>query len=281
MVTAGVYLIARTHGLFLMAPEILHLVGIVGAITLVLSGFAAMVQTDIKRVLAYSTMSQIGYMFLALGVQAWDAAIFHLMTHAFFKALLFLSSGSVILACHHEQNIFKMGGLRKTMPLVYLCFLVGGAALSALPVITAGFYSKDAILWGALAHGNYNLELAGMVGAFLTSIYTFRMIFIVFHGPEQIKAQPSFAASGIGVVIHLYRRPDHAASERRIADHRRWGKRQNHAGNRLRASGGAGHTDCRRVVPRPAASGEIHLRQRAGPIVDTVVVQCLGIRLAI
>jgi len=114
MVTAGVYLIARTHGLFLMTPEILHLVGIVGAVTLVLAGFAALVQTDIKRVLAYSTMSQIGYMFLALGVQAWDAAIFHLMTHAFFKALLFLSSGSVILACHHEQNIFKMGGLRKS-----------------------------------------------------------------------------------------------------------------------------------------------------------------------
>ncbi|MGU7802709.1 proton-conducting transporter transmembrane domain-containing protein, partial [Escherichia coli] len=94
---------------------------------------------DIKRVLAYSTMSQIGYMFLALGVQAWDAAIFHLMTHAFFKALLFLSSGSVILACHHEQNIFKMGGLRKSIPLVYVCFLVGGAALAALPLITAGF----------------------------------------------------------------------------------------------------------------------------------------------
>ncbi|SQB28832.1 NADH dehydrogenase subunit L [Citrobacter koseri] len=108
-------------------------VGIVGAITLVLAGFAALVQTDIKRVLAYSTMSQIGYMFLALGVQAWDAAIFHLMTHAFFKALLFLASGSVILACHHEQNIFKMGGLRKSIPLVYLCFLGGwrGAVGSA------------------------------------------------------------------------------------------------------------------------------------------------------
>ncbi len=126
MVTAGVYLIARTHGLFLMTPEVLHLVGIVGAVTLVLAGFAALVQTDIKRVLAYSTMSQIGYMFLALGVQAWDAAIFHLMTHAFFKALLFLSSGSVILACHHEQNIFKMGGLRKSIPLVYVCFPGGG-----------------------------------------------------------------------------------------------------------------------------------------------------------
>ncbi|GAA0494093.1 MULTISPECIES: NADH-quinone oxidoreductase subunit L [Tatumella] len=188
MVTAGVYLIARTHGLFLLTPDVLHLVGIIGAITLVLAGFAALVQTDIKRVLAYSTMSQIGYMFVALGVQAWDAAIFHLMTHAFFKALLFLSSGSVILACHHEQNIFKMGGLRKSLPLVYACFLVGGAALSALPVITAGFYSKDEILYGAMSSGHNALLAAGLAGAFLTSLYTFRMIFIVFHGEEKIKA---------------------------------------------------------------------------------------------
>ncbi|KAA0661810.1 NADH-quinone oxidoreductase subunit L, partial [Escherichia coli] len=156
--------------------------------TLLLAGFAALVQTDIKRVLAYSTMSQIGYMFLALGVQAWDAAIFHLMTHAFFKALLFLASGSVILACHHEQNIFKMGGLRKSIPLVYLCFLVGGAALSALPLVTAGFFSKDEILAGAMANGHINLMVAGLVGAFMTSLYTFRMIFIVFHGKEQIHA---------------------------------------------------------------------------------------------
>ncbi|WP_416260498.1 NADH-quinone oxidoreductase subunit L [Gibbsiella quercinecans] len=198
MVTAGVYLIARTHGLFLMAPEVLHLVGIVGAVTLLLAGFAALVQTDIKRVLAYSTMSQIGYMFLALGVQAWDAAIFHLMTHAFFKALLFLSSGSVILACHHEQNIFKMGGLRKSIPLVYVCFLVGGAALSALPLITAGFFSKDEILAGAMANGHINLMLAGLIGAFMTSLYTFRMIFIVFHGEEKIKAH-----AGRGITHHL------------------------------------------------------------------------------
>ncbi|CDL86867.1 NADH-quinone oxidoreductase subunit L [Xenorhabdus cabanillasii] len=188
MVTAGVYLIARSHVLFLMAPDILHLVGIIGAVTLLLAGFAALVQTDIKRVLAYSTMSQIGYMFLALGVQAWDAAIFHLMTHAFFKALLFLASGSVILACHHEQNIFKMGGLSKRIPFVYLCFLVGGSALSALPLLTAGFYSKDEILWGALANGHMNLMLAGLIGALMTSLYTFRMIFIVFHGEENTKA---------------------------------------------------------------------------------------------
>ncbi|KAB0663556.1 NADH-quinone oxidoreductase subunit L [Aeromonas veronii] len=198
MVTAGVYLIARTHGLFLLAPEILHLVGLVGAITLVLAGFAALVQTDIKRILAYSTMSQIGYMFLALGVGAWQGAIFHLMTHAFFKALLFLSAGAVIVATHHEQNIFKMGGLRKSLPLVYACFLVGGSALAALPLVTSGFYSKDAILWQVEASGQSALLWAGLAGAFLTSLYTFRLIFIAFHGKEQTKAH-----AGHGLAHHL------------------------------------------------------------------------------
>ncbi|MEO4046709.1 NADH-quinone oxidoreductase subunit L [Pseudomonas sp. CAU 1711] len=188
MVTAGVYLIARTHGLFLLTPDILELVGIVGGVTLVLAGFAALVQTDIKRILAYSTMSQIGYMFLALGVQAWDAAIFHLMTHAFFKALLFLASGAVINACHHEQNIFKMGGLWKKLPLAYASFIVGGAALAALPLLTAGFYSKDEILWEAFASGHSGLLYAGLAGAFLTSIYTFRLIFIAFHGEAKTEA---------------------------------------------------------------------------------------------
>ena len=188
MVTAGVYLIARTHGLFLLTPEILELGGIVGGVTLVLAGFAALVQTDIKRILADSTMSQIGYMFLALGVQAWDAAIFHLMTHAFFKALLFLASASVIHACHHEQNIFKMGGLWKKLPLAYASFVVGGAALAALPLVTAGFYSKDEILWEAFASGHSELLYAGLAGAFLTSIYTFRLIFIAFHGEQKTEA---------------------------------------------------------------------------------------------
>ncbi|MGP3789857.1 NADH-quinone oxidoreductase subunit L [Pseudomonas sp. B392_1p] len=194
MVTAGVYLIARTHGIFLLAPEVLELVGIVGGVTLVLAGFAALVQTDIKRILAYSTMSQIGYMFLALGVGAWDAAIFHLMTHAFFKALLFLASGSVINACHHEQNIFKMGGLWKKLPLAYASFIVGGSALAALPLITAGFYSKDEILWEAFASGHGGLLYAGLAGAFLTSLYTFRLIFIAFHGDAKTDAH---AGSGL------------------------------------------------------------------------------------
>ncbi|PVZ19425.1 MULTISPECIES: NADH-quinone oxidoreductase subunit L [unclassified Pseudomonas] len=206
MVTAGVYLIARTHGLFELAPQVLHLVGIVGAVTLVLAGFAALVQTDIKRILAYSTMSQIGYMFLALGVGAWSGAIFHLMTHAFFKALLFLASGAVIVACHHEQNIFKMGGLWKKLPLAYASFIVGGAALAALPILTAGFYSKDEILWEAFASGHTYLLYAGLVGAFMTSIYTFRLIFIAFHGEAKTEAHAGHGISHwlpLGVLIVL------------------------------------------------------------------------------
>jgi len=206
MVTAGVYLIARTHGLFLLAPDVLHLVGVVGAVTLVLAGFSALVQTDIKRILAYSTMSQIGYMFLALGVGAWQASVFHLMTHAFFKALLFLSAGAVIIACHHEQNIFKMGGLYKKIPFVYACFLVGGGALAAFPFLTVGFYSKDAILLQAYASGNTDLFWAGLVGALFTSIYTFRLIYIVFHGKENGHAHAIHGVSywlPLGVLLVL------------------------------------------------------------------------------
>lgn len=206
MVTAGVYLIARCHGLFSLTPTTLELVGIAGAVTLLLAGFAALVQTDIKRILAYSTMSQIGYMFLALGVGAWSGAIFHLMTHAFFKALLFLASGAVILACHHEQNIFKMGGLRRPLPLAYACFLVGGSALAALPFITAGFYSKDEILWEAFASGHRTLLLVGLIGAFLTSLYTFRLIFIAFHGEAKTEVHAGHGVSHwlpLGVLLVL------------------------------------------------------------------------------
>ena len=145
MVTAGVYLVARMHDLYLLSPEAQFAVALVGLATLFIASFTALTQRDIKRILAYSTMSQIGYMFLALGVGAWSAAIFHLMTHAFFKALLFLSAGSVILALHHEQDIFRMGGLWKRLPVPFWCMVVGSAALAALP-LTSGFYSKDIIL---------------------------------------------------------------------------------------------------------------------------------------
>nr|WP_289056646.1 NADH-quinone oxidoreductase subunit L [uncultured Psychrobacter sp.] len=189
MVTAGVYLIARLHPLFELTPGILlYWVGGVGALTLVVAGFCALAQTDIKRILAYSTMSQIGYMFLALGVGAWQGAIFHLMTHAFFKALLFLASGAVILAVHHEQDIFKMGGLRKKIPLVFWCYIIGGGALAAIPWVTVGFYSKEAILWETYATGHLVLFYMGVFGAFLTAIYTFRMIWIVFFGEEKTHA---------------------------------------------------------------------------------------------
>jgi NADH-quinone oxidoreductase subunit L len=181
MVTAGVYLIARTHVLFELAPFALQCVGWIGGLTLLLAGFTALTQSDIKKILAYSTMSQIGYMFLALGAGAWQPAIFHLMTHAFFKALLFLSAGSVILALHHEQDIFKMGGLRKQIPLTFWCFLIGSLALVAFPG-TSGFFSKDEILFQAYANGHTDLYLMGLLGAFLTGIYTFRLIFIAFFG---------------------------------------------------------------------------------------------------
>ncbi|UYG07893.1 NADH-quinone oxidoreductase subunit L [Halomonas sp. M4R1S46] len=202
MVTAGVYLIARLHGLFVLAPAVLLLVGVIGGLTLLMAGFAALAQTDIKRVLAYSTMSQIGYMFLALGVGAFEAAIFHLMTHAFFKALLFLSAGAVIVNCHHEQDMRRLGGLWRRLPLAYAGFLVGGAALAALPLVSAGFYSKDEILWQALAAGRGGLLLAGLLGALLTSLYTLRLIVLTFHGEARSDAARQ-ARPGRGLVHGL------------------------------------------------------------------------------
>ncbi|SPX85827.1 NADH-quinone oxidoreductase subunit L [Moraxella ovis] len=216
MVTAGVYLIARMHPVFMLTPDVLlYVVGGVGALSMLVAGFCALAQTDIKRVLAYSTMSQLGYMFIALGVGAWQVAIFHLMTHAFFKALLFLASGAVIISTHHEQNIFKMGGLRKKIPLVFWSFVVGGGALVALPFVTVGFYSKEAILWETYATGHMSLFWAGVFGAFLTSIYTFRLIYLVFFGQEKTHGEKlsgiSYAlplavllvlSTGLGALIH-------------------------------------------------------------------------------
>jgi len=192
MVTAGVYLIARTHILFSLAPVVQAAIAIIGAVTLLIAGFSALAQHDLKRILAYSTISQIGYMFLALGVGAWSAAVFHFMIHAFFKALLFLGAGIVIMVLDEEHDIFKMGGLRKKMPVVFYTFLIGSASLSALPLITAGFYSKDQILWYSFSSqtGNIILWLAGITGALLTALYSFRMIFITFYG--EAKTQPTF-----------------------------------------------------------------------------------------
>ena len=194
MVTAGVYLIARTHDLFMLSPTALHTVAVVGGMTLIVAAFTAMTQNDIKRILAYSTISQIGYMFLALGVGAWASSVFHLMTHAFFKALLFLGAGAVIFSLHHEHNILKMGGLRTRLPVAFWSFMIGSAALAALP-LTSGFYSKDAILLSAY-HSSWNGPLlwgVGLLGALLTSIYSFRLVFLVFFG--EIKTEPEAPAN--------------------------------------------------------------------------------------
>jgi len=195
MVTAGVYLIARMHILFTLAPQVRIAVAVVGATTLLLAGISALAQSDIKRALAYSTMSQIGYMFVALGVGAWTAAIFHFMVHAFFKALLFLSAGIVIDALHHERDMLRMGGLRHQLPLAFWCILIGAASLSALPLISAGFYSKDLILWESLASANGSAWLwaAGMAGALCTSAYAFRMVFLIFYGKAQSEASHRIA----------------------------------------------------------------------------------------
>ncbi|MEI4259861.1 MAG: NADH-quinone oxidoreductase subunit L [Candidatus Dasytiphilus stammeri] len=189
MVTAGIYLIVRTKILFVLNSDILNLVGIIGAVTLLFAGCTALVQSDLKRLLAYSTMSQLGYMFLALGAQAWEAAIFHLVTHAFFKALLFLTAGAIILACNNEQNILKMGGLRTSIPFLYICFLVGGLSLASLPLCTSGFFSKEKIFLSLLYHGNIKLLIIALLGSLITSIYTCRMIFLIFYGPQKIKVR--------------------------------------------------------------------------------------------
>lgn len=183
MVTAGVYLLARTHVLFELAPAVLHTAAVLGAITLLVAGLVALVQTDIKRVIAYSTMSQIGYMFVAVGLGAYGAGMFHLMTHAFFKALLFMAAGVLIHALSDEQDIRKMRGLAKSMPWTFRAFLIGTLALVGAPPF-AGFFSKDLVLAHALAEGVIGpiLWVVGLVGAFLTALYAFRLLFIVFFG---------------------------------------------------------------------------------------------------
>ena len=183
MVTAGIYLIARLHFLYALSPAALSLVACVGAGTALFAATIALVQTDIKKVLAYSTVSQLGYMFLGLGVGAYGAAVFHLMTHAFFKALLFLGAGSVIHGMSDEQDIGKMGGLRTTMPTTYWTFAVGCLAIAGLPLLS-GFFSKDLILEEAYAapHGSAILWLLGTLGAGLTALYMFRLLFVTFWG---------------------------------------------------------------------------------------------------
>ena len=190
MVTAGVYLIARMHPLFEQAPAAADVGAIVGCATLLIAATIGLVVTDLKRVIAYSTMSQIGYMVMAVSSSAYTAGLFHLMTHAFFKALLFMAAGSLISAMAGNQNLDDMGGFRKAMPFTFGCFIVGGLALSGVPPFS-GFFSKDEILSYVAARDDWHVVLAvlGFVGAFLTAVYTFRMIFRAFWGEPVKEAQ--------------------------------------------------------------------------------------------
>jgi len=193
MVTAGVYLIARMHPLFELAPTAADVGAVIGCLTLLIAGTIALAATDLKRVIAYSTMSQIGYMIMAVSAGAYAAGLFHLMTHAFFKALLFMAAGSVIAAMAGQQNLDKMGGFKRAMPFTYGCMVIGGLALAGIPPFS-GFFSKDEILLLIGDRGGWYwiLYVAGYLGAFLTGIYTFRMIFRAFWGepvPEALELE--------------------------------------------------------------------------------------------
>ena len=185
MVTAGVYMVARCHVLYLLSPAALQVVAIVGVLTALFAASIGLVQNDIKRVLAYSTISQLGYMFLGCGVGAFASGIFHLMTHAFFKALLFLGAGSVIHALSGEQDLWKMGGLKSHLPKTHLTFLIATLAIAGVFPF-AGFFSKDEILFQAWLRGGPVLWCAGVIGAFMTAFYMFRLYFLTFHGPSRV-----------------------------------------------------------------------------------------------
>jgi NADH-quinone oxidoreductase subunit L len=193
MVTAGVYMIGRNAALFSHAPLTLTIVAVVGTATALMAGTIGLVQNDIKRVLAYSTVSQLGYMFLAMGVGAYASGIFHLYTHAFFKALLFLGSGAVIHALAGEQDLRRMGGLKRELPITYWTFLIGALAIAGVPLLS-GFFSKDEILFHTFASGHTLLWIVGLLTSLLTAIYMFRLVFLAFHGPSH--SAPGTVAPG-------------------------------------------------------------------------------------
>ncbi|MDD3890371.1 MAG: NADH-quinone oxidoreductase subunit L [Syntrophomonadaceae bacterium] len=203
MVAAGVYLVARAFFIFSAVPQAMTVIAVIGGFTALFAATIALTQNDIKRILAYSTLSQLGYMMMAMGIGAMTAGMFHLMTHAFFKSLLFLGAGSVIVAMHEEQDIWKMGGLYKKMPITTWTFIIGALALSGIPPLS-GFWSKDEILLGALASGHIGLYIIGAFVAFLTALYMFRLIFVAFFGSNKAgaeKAQENSAVMTVPLII--------------------------------------------------------------------------------
>ena len=217
MVTAGVYMIGRNALLFSHAPQTLTIVAIVGVATALMAGTIGLVQNDIKRVLAYSTVSQLGYMFLAMGVGAYGAGIFHLYTHAFFKALLFLGSGAVIHALGGEQDLRRMGGLKKDLPITYWTFLIGSLAIAGVPGL-AGFFSKDEILFRTFAGGHTLLWAVGLLTSLLTAIYMFRLVFLAFHGPSSLAAAPQAVEHPAGDHSAPHQAPQHPAPGTHLHD---------------------------------------------------------------
>ena len=218
MVTAGIFMVARMSPLFELSESALSFVLFIGATTAFFTGLIGMVQNDIKRVVAYSTLSQLGYMTVALGVSAYSAAVYHLMTHAFFKALLFLGAGSVIIALHHEQDMRRMGGLRKYMPVTFITMWIGTLALTGMPFFS-GFYSKDSIIEAAAHHahqsvGYFNIAwygyLAVLLGVFVTSFYSFRLLYLTFHGRERFRDAPIHEAHA---EVHEQVEPGHGEAE--------------------------------------------------------------------
>jgi len=209
MVTAGIFMVARMSPLFEMSTTALNFILVIGATTAFWTGLIGMVQNDIKRVVAYSTLSQLGYMTVALGVSAYSAAVFHLMTHAFFKALLFLGAGSVIIGMHHEQDMRKMGGLRKYMPITHLTMWIGTLALVGTPFF-AGFYSKDTIIEAVAHHAGEHpgsliaqyANFAVLLGAFVTSFYSFRLLYLTFFGEERFREAHAHDAHGHDAHAH-------------------------------------------------------------------------------
>ncbi len=209
MVTAGVYMIGRNAMLFEHAPMTLHIIAIVGAATALFAGTIGLVQNDIKRVLAYSTVSQLGYMFLAMGVGAYGAGIFHLYTHAFFKACLFLGSGAVIHALHGEQDIRNMGGLKKHIPITYWTFVIASVAIAGVPLLS-GFFSKDEILFETFVEGHQLLWAVGAITSFLTATYMWRLVHLTFHGEERFHGAPGAHGAQDAAHDHGHAAPAHA-----------------------------------------------------------------------
>ena len=208
MVTAGIFMVSRLSPLYSVFDTANNIIAVIGAINVFFLGLIALAQTDIKKIVAYSTLSQLGYMVVALGCGGYSIAIFHLLTHAFFKALLFLGAGSVIVALHHQQNIFNMGGLWRKMPITYMTMLIGSLALAGIPPF-AGFFSKDLILELAQLHfaqgqfGSGFVLFATYVSVFVTALYSFRLIFIVFHGPSRVHGHHKIVESGLSITLPL------------------------------------------------------------------------------